>query len=626
MKIVRIFIFLILLMILSGCSSNPQTSEVKLFFTLDLNGRIDPCGCKHDREGGLARRAWVIQQYKDQNGFLPHQVELGNSSSSYNESKWEITKAIYSILEKLGTEAILLKDQELKDQNDLFIKRLDSPLSHVLSNVYPKDTKSDFAELKQYYTTGLGNGRKLYFLNICDIEKISKSRVISENYNLIEPIEFLEKFVKQIHRDDIVIARYNITYMKPLDAILSSKAAKRVDLNIVPDNESTKFLTEDEKELGNLLTGWNPKLEKSTKETESPEEESDQVTAEDTEDTEQPVVESGDQQTSSTSLTREQIKANIEKRIAESTKQESETVEVEEEKEIEEESPSDKLPPDFRIENREFMEIKNEYHVIPEPRTGRYIREVHLKKDAQGGISIKVSDITMEIDYPEDKEIATLAKDIHSREKEEVEKNTFLARIENIQTQIGTSGDNPYTGISKCQECHKEAYKTWTSSKHANALESLGKKGSASNQDCLKCHLTTWSQPPYYKSEWTFDKFGSELGCEACHGPGLAHIRLMQFAMTDTNHKYWSDIKEKEPALLTENISTKSKEMCMDCHDIKNSPDFDFVKYWEKIVHKQPEVENPLPDLIIRLRQEKSTILVPEENAVSEDVKGVSGK
>jgi hypothetical protein len=54
----------------------------------------------------------------------------------------------------------------------------------------------------------------------------------------------------------------------------------------------------------------------------------------------------------------------------------------------------------------------------------------------------------------------------------------------------------------------------------------------------------------------------TSVGCEACHGPSLAHVR--------------------EPSVKTTYVA---KNQCTACHDAENSPKFGYDEYWKLIRH-----------------------------------------
>ena len=68
-------------------------------------------------------------------------------------------------------------------------------------------------------------------------------------------------------------------------------------------------------------------------------------------------------------------------------------------------------------------------------------------------------------------------------------------------------------------------------------------------------------------------------GCEDCHGPGEKHCAA---EMGDNEAL---QLKYRKAVVITKEQS--KKEQCMTCHDLDNSPDFDFDKYWPLIEHKE---------------------------------------
>lgn len=91
-----------------------------------------------------------------------------------------------------------------------------------------------------------------------------------------------------------------------------------------------------------------------------------------------------------------------------------------------------------------------------------------------------------------------------------------------------------YEGRKKCSSCHKAQAKSWRSTAHAKAMESLkpGERKEAKlmadldpdkdytkDKDCVGCHVDGWEQ----KGGYTIDRPRKQLaavGCESCHGPG----------------------------------------------------------------------------------------------------------
>jgi hypothetical protein len=56
----------------------------------------------------------------------------------------------------------------------------------------------------------------------------------------------------------------------------------------------------------------------------------------------------------------------------------------------------------------------------------------------------------------------------------------------------------------------------------------------------------------------------ANVGCESCHGAGRVHLE-------ETGRKY----------------GAITPAVCTRCHDVENSPDFDFYAYFSKVTHRE---------------------------------------
>ena len=122
-------------------------------------------------------------------------------------------------------------------------------------------------------------------------------------------------------------------------------------------------------------------------------------------------------------------------------------------------------------------------------------------------------------------------------------------------------GDYQIAGSQSCVQCHKEDDQSWHASKHSHAWQTLIDKRSQVDPSCQVCHTTG------YGLGGGFVQVAKSLplvnvGCESCHGPSQAHVL--------------------DPKIKTTYLS---REQCVRCHDHENSPEFEYSKYWAKIVH-----------------------------------------
>jgi hypothetical protein len=82
-------------------------------------------------------------------------------------------------------------------------------------------------------------------------------------------------------------------------------------------------------------------------------------------------------------------------------------------------------------------------------------------------------------------------------------------------------------GLKTCQDCHRDEYKTWESTKHFTSYRTVhkakeakkiavavgGKKNMKRNKNCVSCHYATQR-----KSAGSKPKIKTGPGCESCHG------------------------------------------------------------------------------------------------------------
>lgn len=163
---------------------------------------------------------------------------------------------------------------------------------------------------------------------------------------------------------------------------------------------------------------------------------------------------------------------------------------------------------------------------------------------------------------------------------------------------------NQYVGSATCAECHEDEYDIWKNGTkkwqdehpgepgpHARATADLVEPGERTwvtrqyDPECLSCHVTGWNPQQYFAYKtgyWDFEKdqhlHGS--GCENCHGPASRHVAI-------ENGELELDEEQTRKVLndLYVDIDQAQQNLCATCHDLNNSPQFDFDTYWPMIEH-----------------------------------------
>ncbi len=146
----------------------------------------------------------------------------------------------------------------------------------------------------------------------------------------------------------------------------------------------------------------------------------------------------------------------------------------------------------------------------------------------------------------------------------------------------------PFVGSAKCESCHEESYRIWKKSGHARAYATLVNADPPRNFDpeCISCHVIGWHPTKYFPYQGGFlskEKTPEliDVGCESCHGAGGAHC--------EAEAKNDPALQEKLQKAMVVTKAEAKERFCATCHDLDNSPDFDFSTYWPKVEHYEKE-------------------------------------
>ncbi|MDO4550238.1 MAG: multiheme c-type cytochrome [Planctomycetia bacterium] len=149
-----------------------------------------------------------------------------------------------------------------------------------------------------------------------------------------------------------------------------------------------------------------------------------------------------------------------------------------------------------------------------------------------------------------------------------------------------TTSHGDYVGSARCESCHEEVYIKWQKSRHGKAWRPLRDAVPArtSDPECVVCHVVGWNIEHMipYQTGYLNEKDTPHLrnvGCETCHGPGSKHIAAELGNNTAEQEQY------REAARIS--LENAKKNICVTCHDLDNSPNFDFELYWKCIEHKE---------------------------------------
>ncbi len=153
----------------------------------------------------------------------------------------------------------------------------------------------------------------------------------------------------------------------------------------------------------------------------------------------------------------------------------------------------------------------------------------------------------------------------------------------------GVNGE--FVGSVACEDCHEPSYDVWKKSSHAKAWSTLVHADPPRNFDpeCISCHVVGWHPTNHYpyKGGFLSEKLTPKMidvGCESCHGPGGAHVKA-----ENGNDEALQLRMQKAVRVTKEEARKHAEKGCRNCHDLDNSPDFDFETAWPKVEHTESE-------------------------------------
>jgi hypothetical protein len=153
-----------------------------------------------------------------------------------------------------------------------------------------------------------------------------------------------------------------------------------------------------------------------------------------------------------------------------------------------------------------------------------------------------------------------------------------------------------FAGSAACSDCHAYAYEVWESSAHAAALTTLEEQDPRRDGDpeCLSCHVVGWAPQRFEPFEGGFLSMAktphlAHNGCENCHGPAAAHAAVERGDVRASQAERDRLREELVLTLGTPEGKQQAVSNCLECHDLDNSPQFDFDEYWPSVDHSKED-------------------------------------
>lgn len=213
----------------------------------------------------------------------------------------------------------------------------------------------------------------------------------------------------------------------------------------------------------------------------------------------------------------------------------------------------------------------NQGWILAVTNQSRALGEIHAQRDPlTGRLSEVRGDVTLMADtIAQDPAIEAFAKQYRH------EVRTAVLAIDRADDDRGDRipGVNPaaeFVGSAACAGCHPQSFEIWSKSSHAHAFETLIRRESEADPNCIGCHVIGFGEPGGYRRSMQAERL-TDVGCESCHGPGSEHIRIA--AATPPGQP------------LPVSMRPVGAGQCVQCHHGEFSRPFHWDAFWPLIEH-----------------------------------------
>jgi len=185
---------------------------------------------------------------------------------------------------------------------------------------------------------------------------------------------------------------------------------------------------------------------------------------------------------------------------------------------------------------------------------GKYLAELRIVR-REGKPAIVPFVHWLDERFPENAELARFAESTLDTVNE-------ISRRETAEDTALAPEIAPFVGAPSCRSCHEDVFKSWASSKHARAFDTLARLKRDYTIACVTCHVTGYGADAggFVNPRASAALLGVQ--CEVCHGPGQPHL-------DDANAPY----------------GEVDRKLCRGCHSPATDPTFDFDARWKVIAH-----------------------------------------
>jgi 2',3'-cyclic-nucleotide 2'-phosphodiesterase (5'-nucleotidase family) len=192
---------------------NPPVQQLNLFFTGDVQGTFEPCGCAGGPTGGVSRRVGFSERYHEENEGLMLQVDTGNYFAAPGRNAKPINTYLKESLDRIPLKVMNLGVEDLYWWNEIS-HISNSPTEFISTNLVPR--RSNLATPKRYAIVEYPGKEsqtvdpiKIGFLGLVDPQLVKPN----SGFRAIDPLEAVRNVKSDLKNCDFWIVLWDL--MRP---------------------------------------------------------------------------------------------------------------------------------------------------------------------------------------------------------------------------------------------------------------------------------------------------------------------------------------------------------------------------------------------------------------------------
>lgn len=188
-----------------------SSPKLTIFFSGSVSGNYGPCGCKKNPTGGLARRAGVVERYRQEHSDAILQIDVGNYLYPLGPPAPEVNRMMMRGIADLPLAVVNLGAEDLL-QRDFLWEQAPADTAVISTNLVPRDpagrAPQKYAVVRVPGSSlGLARDLRIGFVGLTDPSRVRPN----SGFRGLDPIQSVAEVKDEILKEaDFIVALADI--------------------------------------------------------------------------------------------------------------------------------------------------------------------------------------------------------------------------------------------------------------------------------------------------------------------------------------------------------------------------------------------------------------------------------